>query len=113
MPSAIATTTSTLDAPTKPKEPITRTTLFSATGRDAARKVDTEMKRLEAEYLRVFKRRLNPSVLSIGSWGQYPNTSVGLTAYTTEDQAADLFWLRTNVAKPTTAVAVTELSLAR
>lgn len=90
------TTSVVAPATTQPKQ---RTLIFSTRGRDAARQVAAEQSRLEAAYLKAFKRKL-PVDLFIGSWGHPPTVTMGLIAHATADQAAAVDFLRTN-ATPT------------
>jgi hypothetical protein len=76
---------------------IRRTPLFISTGRDAADRVGIELARLEAAYLKDRKRKLPPEVCFISSSGRPPNTVIGLTAYTSPEQADILAYLLATV----------------
>jgi hypothetical protein len=83
---------------------IRRTPLFTATGRDAADRVGIELSRLEAAFLKDRKRKLPVEMLFITSAGRPPNTVIGLTAYTSPEQADILAYLLATVSpSPATA----------
>jgi hypothetical protein len=86
-------------APTDTLTPrtVTRTLLFQASGRDAADLVSAELARLEAAYLKAFKRKMPVECLFVSHWGERPNSTVGITAYTTPDQTDILAYLRATV----------------
>lgn len=82
----------------KPAAIRTRTVLYTATGRTAPKLVDAEMKRLEAEHLRLVKRKLDGTVLFVSSTGPIHAPCVSIVAHTTVDQPATLQFLQMTVA---------------
>lgn len=83
-----------------------RTNLTSFTGPDAARQVAAEQSRLEAAHLSTFKKRLDPAVLSVSSWGPVGSSTLGLVAYTKDFQKDTLAFLRAESARTAAQLAV-------
>ncbi len=92
----------------------TRSLLFSASGREAIQLVEAELKRLEDLYLKAFKRKIPPEILSLSNWGEPPRAQFGITAYIDASQADVLTFLRTQVtASPAFNPMTTSTSTAR
>ncbi len=75
---------------------IQRHLLYQCEGKDAAKIVTAKLANLEAVYLKAHKRKL-PVEIFISSWGDTKSPSIGLTAYYTAEQRADLDFLIKNL----------------
>lgn len=72
-----------------------RTSLYSASGRNAGRLVEAEMKRLEEGYARANKgRKIPATMLFLSNAGTIQNPVMGIEAHYTQDQRADVEFLR-------------------